>query len=300
MKRGLYLSLTAIALSPLLFAAGCGVTASLVSRASAYNEWPKKRILLMPARDLTGIPSGELVDTMSSGLSEVIGKAGSVDVCRQHKIKKPSSFTPGQPIDPELIKEAKEMGINAIVFETVNPIEANPHKIGIWPFRRKAWRFRVSMNVDILDVNRGTILLSKEVAHTITFSDESAKEEQRGSPSTEMKKRALKESLPDIIEQAATAAIHSLNSHVWTGTILSVHNKGILINAGIAAGLRPGTVFEVFREGESITSFQGRIYHLPGPKGGEIRAFSIERHHSWAESIDGTGFKSGQMIRVKK
>lgn len=272
----------------------------MVSRVSQDTNWPKKRVMLMPAADLTGIPADELLDTTSVRFSEILEKAGSFTVYHQDKIKKSSSFKPGEPIDPELLKEAKEMGIDAIVFETVNPIETNPDKTGIWPFRRKAWRFTVSMNIDIVDVNRGTILLSKEVAHTITFSEEGAEEKQESASNAETKKKALRELLPDMVEKAATATSHSLNGQVWTGTILSADDKGIRINAGMDAGLRPGIVFEVFDEGTSIKSFRGRIYHLPGPKVGEIRVFSIEHPHSWAEPIDGTGFKAGQTVRVKK
>lgn len=256
--------------------------------------------MLMPAADLSGIPAGELMGTASVRFSEMLEKAGSFTVYHQDKIEKSSSFRPGEPMDPELLKELKEMGINAIVFQTLNPIETNPDKTGIWPFRRKTWRCAVSMNIDIGDVNRGTILLSKEVAHTITFSVEEGEEKQESPSNAETKKNALREALPAMVEKAAAATIDSLNTQAWMGTILSADGKGIRINAGMDAGLRPGIVFEVFDQGAPIKSFSGDIYHLSGPKVGEIRAFSIEHHYSWAEPIDGTGFKAGQTVRVKK
>jgi len=298
MKKVLFL-LGTFALFPILVA-GCGMTASLVSRALPDNDWPKKRIMLMPATDLTGIPLDELLDTISAGFGKTLGGKGSFDVYHGNESKKPHSFKQGQSFVPELMREAREMGINAIIFETVNPIEANPDKTGIWPFRRKAWRFTLSMNVDIVDANGGTILLSKEIVHTMTLSEEGAKDKKERSPNVETKKRALRQCLPDIIEKAATDATLSLNGRVWTGTIVSVDDKRILINAGRDVGLRPGIVFEVFGEGESITSLKGQTYHLPGPKVGEIRTVRIEPRRSWAEPISGTAFKSGQLIKVKK
>jgi hypothetical protein len=64
--------------------------------------------------------------------------------------------------------------------------------------------------------------------------------------------------------------------------------------------LRQGIVLEVFGEGEPITSLKGQTYRLPGPKVGEIRIVGIESRHSSAEPIDGTAFKSGQIIMVKE
>ena len=299
MKR-LNILLATIILFSILLPAGCRTGASLVSRALPANNWPRKRVMLMPAADLTGIPLDESADNISEGLDKILRKTGFFNLYHQNKTEGFRPFEPGEPIDPELVREAKEMGMNAIVFETLNPIEIDPVKTGIWPFRRKVRRFTVSMNVDILDVNKGTIILSKEVADTITFSHEEAGGEKERSTNAESKKRALKECLPDLLKKAAMAAILSLNGQVWTGTIVSADNKSIIINAGRDVGLRQGIVFEVFGEGEPITSLKGQTYRLPGPKVGEIKIVGIKSRHSSAEPINGAAFKSGQIIMVKE
>lgn len=299
-KKRPYIFLTAIALFAILLSAGCGTSASLVLGGLPTNDWPKKRVMLMPATDLTGIPLDGLMDTVRAELSKTLKKTGFFNVYHQDKTKKFRIFKPREPIDPELMREAKGTGMNAIIFETINPIETNLVKTGIWPFRRKVRRFTVSMNIDILDVNRGTILLSKEVADNITFSEEETEEEREKSTDVETKKKALEECLPDLLKQAAMAAILSLNGQMWIGTIVSADEKGIIINAGRDAGLRPGIVCEVFGAGESITSFKGQTYHLPGPKVGEIKIVRIKPRHSLAEPANGSAFKSGQIIRVKE
>jgi hypothetical protein len=300
MKKRSYLLVTAVVLFAFLLPAGCGRTAALVSRALPNNDWPRKRIMLMPAIDLTTVRSDELLETVHADLSRILRKTGSFSVYHWQKNKNSQPVLPGGLFVPELMKEAEEIGLNAIIFETLNPVETNPDKTGIWPFRRRAWRFTVSMNIDILDVNRGTMLLSKEVADTITLSDKEVREKTEGSPDVEAKKRAIKESLPVIIEEAAAVTILSLNGNLWTSTIVSVDTNGILINVGSDVGLRPGTVFEVFGKGESITSCKGQTYHLPGPKVGEIKTTRIDPRQSWAKPITGTAFKSDQLIRVKK
>ncbi len=301
MKKRLYILVIIIGLFPALLLAGCGASASLESRALPDNDWPKKRVMVMPATNLSGMPLDELMDIVSEELTKILRKTGFFNI---YSVGDKDPFTsrffkPGEPIDPELMRKAKEMGMNAIIFETVNPVETNTVKSGIWPFRRKTHRFTVSMNIDILDVNRGTILLSNEIADNIILSDEEAKEEKEKSPNVETKKRALKECLPDILKKVAMMVSRSLNREAWAGRIVSTDEKRIIINAGRDAGLRPGIVFEVFGEGEYITSFKGQTYQVPGPKVGEIRNVRIKPHHSSAEPINGTNFKPGQIIRVK-
>jgi hypothetical protein len=143
------------------------------------------------------------------------------------------------------------------------------------------------------------MILSKELTENITLSDEETTEKIEKSIDVETKKRAFKECLPDIIKQAAIATSLSLNQEVWTGRIVSVDKKMIIINAGRDAGLRQGIVFEVFGEGASITSFKGQTYTLPGPKVGEIKIGKIKPRHSFAEPIKEGDFKPGQIIRVK-
>ena len=100
-------------------------------------------------------------------------------------------------------------------------------------------------------------------------------------------------------KEAANAASLSLNQKVWTGRIVSLNTKEIIINAGSDVGLRPGVVLEVFRKGEYITSFNKQTYQLPGPKAGEIKIVSIQQHHSFAEPMKEGNFKPGQIIKIK-
>jgi len=286
MKRFCILLTTII----LLFA-GCGMRALVTSQRFVDNDWPRKRVMVMPATDLTGIALHESTDTISEGLTKILRETGSFNLYPHNKTKKSYSFTPEESIDPELLAEAKERGMNAIIFETINPIELNPAKSGIWPFRKKAWSCTVSMNIDIIDVTSETLLLSKEIAETITLSaQETAEETQKGS-TAETKKQALKECFPDILKEAAHAASLSLKKEVWTGRIVFVDKNEIIINAGSDVELRPGVVVEVFCEGQCITSFNEQTYQLPGPKAGEIKIVSVQQLCSFAEPLKEGDFK---------
>jgi hypothetical protein len=299
MKKKSYFLPTICALFSFLLFASCGMRALLTSQQFTDNDWPRKRVMVMPATDRTGIDFHESRNTIREELTKILQKTGCFNLYSHNKAKPFQSFTPEESIDPEILREAKERGMNAIIFETINPIELNPGKSGIWPFRKKAWSCTVSMNIDIVDVNSETMLLSKEIADNITLSSEETTEKTQKGGTAETKKKALKECLPDILKEAAHSASLSLNQKVWTGRIVSVDTKEIIINAGSDVGLRPGVVLEVFSKGEYITSFNKQTYQLPGPKAGEIKTVSIQQDHSFAEPMKEGNFKPGQIIRVK-
>ncbi|HUU39985.1 MAG TPA: hypothetical protein VMW42_03495 [Desulfatiglandales bacterium] len=299
MKKRFYILLVKIQLSIILLATGCITSRSLVYTLLPDNDWPKKRIMVTHAIDLTGIGLKNITDRASEELADILKKMGSFNVL-SNSGKKPFFFTPGEPIDPEIMREASETGMHAIVFETINPVEKVPAKSGFWPFRTKTQKYIVSMNIDLVDVNKGTKLLSEEVTEDIILPDEEVEVEPEASLDLdkEAKKEVLEECLPNILEKAAIIISDALNREIWTGKIVSADNMGITINAGQDVGLRPGIVFEVFDQGECITSCNGQNYYLPGPKVGEIKIVEIRSQNAYAKPIQGTAFKPGQMIRL--
>ena len=299
MKRRFYILLSTIFLLLLVFLVGCATGPSMFSRALSHNDWPKKRVMVMPVINLTGLTSDELVDAVSEEVSTILRESGLFIVYQYNKTEQSYSFQVGKPVDPELLRVSQERGINALIFETVNPIEVDPVRKGIWPFRRRAQRFTVSVNIDIVDVNTRTVILGEDLAKDITFSGEEIRTEKEETPYAEKKRKALKECLPEILKKAARSATRSLNQQAWTGRIVSLDQQGIMVNAGRDVGLRPGVVLEVFCTGECITSCTGQTYELPGVKVGEIKIVVLKTHHSFAEPVKGTDHQPGQIVRVK-
>lgn len=283
----------------ILFFAGCATGPSFFPKAGSKNDWPRKRVMVMPATNLTELPSELLGDTMSDKLTKALQKRGFYIVYREERTNPTHSLTIGKPIDSKLLKAAQERGMNALIFETVNPVEVNPVRKGIWPFRRRAQKFTVSLSIDVVDANIGTLILSDEFAKDVTFSGEAIRTETEQTPYAVRKQEAVDECLPKILKEAARNVSHELNRHGWTGRIVSLNQDGVVVNAGRDVGLRPGVVFEVFSRGESITSCTGQTYDLPGPKVGEIKVFALKAGHCLAQVIQGDGFEAGQLVRVK-
>lgn len=299
MKIRFHILLSTIFLLLLVFLVGCATGPSMFSGALSHNDWPKKRVMVMPVINLTGLASDELVDAVSEEVSTILRESGLFIVYQYNKTTQPYSFQVAKPIDPELLRVSQERGINALIFETVNPIEVDLVRKGIWPFRRKAQRFTVSVNIDIVDVNTRTVILGEDIGKEVTFSGDEIRTEAEKTPYAEKKRKALKECLPEILKKAARSATRSLNQQAWTGRIVSLDQQGIMVNAGRDVGLRPGVVLEVFCTGECITSCTGQTYELPGVKVGEIKIVALKTHHSFAKPVKGTDHQPGQIVRVK-
>jgi len=299
LEKRFYIVLSTIFVLLLVFLVGCATGPSMFSRALSYNEWPKKRVMVMPVINLTGLASDERVDAVSVEVSTILQESGLFIVYQHNNTTKPYSFQVGKPVDPELVRVSQDRGINALIFETVNPIEVDLVRKGIWPFRKRAQRFTVSVNIDIVDVNTRTVILGEDIAKEVTFLGDEIRTEAEKTPYAEKKRKALKECLPEILKKAAKDTTHSLCRQAWRGRIVSLDQQGIMINAGRDVGLRPGVVLEVFRTGECITSCTGQTYELPGVKLGEIKIVSLKTRLSLTKPINGNGFKVGQIVMVK-
>jgi len=299
MKKGSPLLVGAIALLCIPFMAGCGTGRSLVSQTIKDADWPKKRVMVMPTVNLSGVSSGGLVNRVSEELSKNLRKTGFFIIQRPEETAHSYAFKLGKPLEQELMNKAAESGMNAVIFITIPPVEITSARKGVWPFRKHAEKFTVSVNMDIVDSNFGTVIMSKDFAEDIKFSGETIIATGKQDPFAEKKVKALEKCLPEIVEKATKTAIRSLNRHIWTGRIVSLDEGKLMVNAGRDAELRPGVVFEVFCADECITACTGQTYALPGQKVGEIRIVSLKARRAHTEPVGGDGFEVGQIVRVK-
>jgi curli biogenesis system outer membrane secretion channel CsgG len=299
MKKELRLTIWTIALLCVPFIAGCVTGRSLVSQAINNTDWPKKRVMVMPTVNLSGVSSGGLVNTVSEELSKNLRKTGFFIMQRQDDTTHSYTFKLGKPLEQELMNRAAESGINAVVFTTVTPVEITTARKGVWPFRKHAEKFTVSVNMDIVDSSLGTVIISKDFAKDIKFSGETIIAPGRQDPFAQRKEKALEKCLPEMVEKATKTAVRALNRQVWTGRIVSLDEGKIMVNAGRDAGLRPGVVFEVFCADECVTAYTGQTYALPGQKVGEVRIVSLKTRRALTEPVNGEGFEVGQIVRVK-
>lgn len=260
----------------------------------------KKRVLILPVLDQAGMGEAKM-DQITATLVELLEKDGHLLLHKAPKstpsfvkIKSPKF---GIVTDPELAKQAEEMGMDILITSVLSPFEWISRKVGLWPLLRSRREVEISMVVNALDIINGTLFLTNPETRKlkIKIPDD---EEEGVEYKKEIDDERLSEELSSILKQQASAIITGLKEHPWSGRILSASDE-IIINAGKDVGINKDSVFNVFGKGEPIRSVSGRPIYLLGPKVGEIKTVKVMDSHSSTVPLTNGSFKAGQIIRLK-
>ena len=194
---------------------------------------------------------------------------------------------------PELFEKAEDLGVYALITGVLNPIEADTLKTGIWPLRKWRTVYEISMVINVADVTSKTLLLSRLESEEISFTSE----ESQYLKKQDVFDQILLKALPRILKREASAVEKKLAEMPWTGKILAADKDTVKINAGKNLGLRPGSRFEVFERGESITGWEGKRLDMVGKKIGEIKVTSVMEEYSLAVPLKEGAFLPGQIVK---
>lgn len=274
----------------------------------------KKRVLILPVIDQAGLGDAKVKEVQALFIEELRKKENflvreATLAPSSDNLKRTAQFD--IIVDPLLSKKAEEMGMNVLITATIHPIDVNVEKKGIWPILIISRKLELSMVVSALDLTNGTLFMTnlentklkmeeQVEGYEVLQIENQFQEEEAKNPLSFVDEEKFKEALDDMVRDQADAILEVLEEEPWSGKILSVDGKDLVINAGRDVGLITGSLFEVFEKGESIQAVNGRSYNLLGPKTGEIKAVRVLDDHAAAVPWKGTGFKAGQTIRVKK
>lgn len=108
--------------------------------------------------------------------------------------------------------------------------------------------------------------------------------------------------LRDALSKAMTKMAEKLNQMPFQGRVLHVDGPEITIRAGTRSRLASGTVFSVYRPGEDLVDPDtGRVIGKREKLIGEVTLDSHQGERiSVARTTAGSGFKAGDVIRVKQ
>lgn len=261
----------------------------------------KMRIMVLPFIDHMKIQSG-MAEEATNSFIQMLRKSDDVLVFEaQRDVALPGTedfqqFEFGVVTNPDIAKKAEEMGMNGFITGILNPIETTTKRSGIWPFRKNYKIFDISLVINAVDVVSGTLFLTHLESEKTSVLLEDI--EDIGG---EYEKTILKDFFPNafarIIKRQSYVVADTLANKRWTGRILEIDKDMIKIGAGSDVGVRPGHRFEVFAEGESISSGRGTAIDLMGIKIGEIETLEVMEKNSLAFMLSGEEFKVGQLIR---
>jgi len=108
--------------------------------------------------------------------------------------------------------------------------------------------------------------------------------------------------LRDALSKAMTSMVAKLNELPFTGKVLHVDGRSVTIRAGTRSRLEPGTVLSVYSAGvDLVDPDTGRVIGKREKLIGEIRLAEHQGERiSEAEVSSGTGFKVGDVVKVKR
>ena len=260
----------------------------------------RKRVMVTPVIAQAGIGEekvAQLTDSMINYLKEddhLLISMSTEPAPSRKKIRSPQF---GVVIDPELIKKAEDKGMDVLITSILNPFEVTYEKSGIWPLRKIRRKIEISMAVNAIDINNGTLFLTTLKTKVIKTKEEVLEDQE---DIWEIDYHILDKALSPILKDQAAAVLDALIKQPWAGRIVSVDNEIIRINGGKDIGVSEGNIFEVFGKGESIHSVSGKDYYLLGPKVGELKAEKVMQDHSSAVPLNGEKFAVGQVIIIKR
>ncbi len=277
---------------------GCGTTQSFIKIFKSDIPYLKKKVMVFPPIDLSGLPAGKAAQT-TANLVEMLKQSPQLSIYTPPKgwalpmeIKKPRFGV--AYYNPEIAEMAKSKNMNALLAAFLPPIEQSKGRAGIWPFRYDTEVYTLTIVINVMDVTNGCLYLTefsfKEVAFSIDEVESLSKDE--------ILNRIVEEGMPEILEHQAIAVIKELSSEPWTGRILDIRNGSLMINAGKDAGVLPGHLFTVYGQGESLSCNTGRTVHLLGEKIGKIKAASVMEEHTVAVPEEGAFPKDRRLFFI--
>jgi hypothetical protein len=261
----------------------------------------KKRIILLPLADRIGRGADR-----SAQLTE--GLKSRLETSPRFLIHDPPAsialpegeLSPESGIvnHPELLKRAAYFGADVLITGVFNRVEITTKRKGIWPFRKYRRVYDVSSNIFVVDVHTKTFLLNSTKKEQVDFPYDE-EEEEGGAPQDKEAylDDALKEALPELLEEQAEAVVDRLLTEPWTGRILSVETESMTINGGRAVGIEPGQAFMVYAKGETIRCAGGKELEMFGNPVGEIKVTSVTEDRATAVPKDEGAFLAGQVVR---
>ncbi|MBT3765856.1 MAG: hypothetical protein HN578_21870 [Rhodospirillales bacterium] len=114
---------------------------------------------------------------------------------------------------------------------------------------------KVAMDIRVVDTTTGEVLESHTVSHKVSDSAFNISGGYSGISlgGNKFKKTPLGEATRGTIQKAVLAIIGTAARKPWTGLVVGVDGRDIVINAGLRSGLKKGDMFMIERVGKVFT-----------------------------------------------
>lgn len=111
-------------------------------------------------------------------------------------------------------------------------------------------------------------------------------------------KTPLGKATREVIKEAVELIISEMKEIPWEGSVVTVRDGKVYINAGSNANVKEGDVFVVYEKGEELVDpTTGLSLGAEETELGKIKVDSVKEKYSTAEVLEGSGFSQGNVVR---
>jgi len=259
--------------------------------------------------------SWDLGDGMAEMLTTALVESGKFKVLERqqiHDVLGEQDLGASGRVDPATAaKIGKVLGARYLIYGTVNEFEYNKSgegggvRIGGIRVGASGAKAHIGMDVRIVDAVTSEILFS-----TRSVADASRTGFKVGYSGADFgadlgafQKTPLGEATRKAIVDTVTKMVSQFGGEegpeptaAWSGTLFVAEGGTLVIKAGSKDGLKTGDVLTVYRA--KTATVGGEVLTVGQDKIGKVRLTSVAESASTAEIVEGTGFKTGDIVKT--
>jgi curli biogenesis system outer membrane secretion channel CsgG len=160
----------------------------------------------------------------------------------------------------------------------------------------------VALDMRLIDSTTGQILQSHRAEGKIKSSGIGGIAFFKGIAfgGTSFKKTALGKATRVSVTDAVRFVVQNMEDMAWQGRVVKVDGSKVYINAGFNMNISNDTVFTVYSKGEElIDPDTGLSLGSSLSRSGTIRVVQVSDKFSIAQTVEGSGFKRGDIVKMQ-
>lgn len=160
----------------------------------------------------------------------------------------------------------------------------------------------VAMDMRLIDATTGQILQSHRAEGKIKKSGLGGIAFFKGVAfgGTTFKKTALGKAVRTSVVDAVRFVVANMEQQAWQGMVVKVDGNKVYINAGYNMNIGNDMMFTVFSKGEELIDPEtGLSLGSALTRSGTIRVVQVAEKFSIAQTVEGSGFKRGDIIKMQ-
>ncbi len=274
----------------LIILLGCGTVEKAADSLSAIEykilpkkEEPKKKVLVIPFLCAWNTESDFGIKVSERFAKRLKKIPGNLLV---YKPKNPHAWKFLGPVpelgiinDPEMIEDARNIGMNYLVTGIIDVMKVAERTNGIWPFRHYDNIFEAVMIINVFDTITGALIESHMESEEFSIPVNKTPKKRE-----EIFRKVIKNTLPGLIRKQTRLCAGLIMKDQWKSRIIEVEeNPGKLkIEGGKDVGIKEGMEMDVFEWGKRIIPSSSPPFYFLGKRIGRIRIISVKDNYSIA------------------